>query len=305
MRTNETAFSWLPEISGNQARRDYPMLEDSLILAMTDFIWSPPHREDTSHRHNCMEIGLCLEGEGFLYTAGAEKRPLNPGCVVIVPESVPHCQIHVGQTSARWRFIAVNEARLTNDAPARCRIEIGRLIRRIGTGVVLPAEHPMTGDVAWLIQRMFDVRCAYAQEATAELEAIILLILTRIARDPEINVAIRRDPDTAVRTIDPALLFVAESYHQDIKVGQMARACAMSESHFRKSFLELMGVSPLEYVNHYRIKRAEYLLQTTEYPVSRIAEDCGFLSIATFNRNFIRYTGFTPSQWRNKRIDKR
>ena len=79
----------------------------------------------------------------------------------------------------------------------------------------------------------------------------------------------------------------------------MARSCSMSESYFRKVFAQLTGVAPLEYVNRYRIHRAVNLLHLTRESVQNIAGRCGFSSIAAFNRNFKRYAGSSPSQWRS------
>lgn len=305
MITNESSFSWFPNLTSNQVYRDYPIQDESLILAMIDVIWSPPYQDDNIHFHNCMEIGLCLEGKGIIHICGAEDQAFEPGSVVIVPGGVRHYQQNMGQPTTRWRYIAINEDRLTHDTPSRCRIEIGRLLRRVRPGGIFLLEHAMTKEIIWLIQRMFDIKCTCADEATAELEAIVLLILTRVARDPEVNTPISDKLSSTTYAIDPALLFVAESYQRDIKVVQMARACAMSESHFRKMFARLMGISPLEYLNQYRIKRAMYLLQTTNSPVSRIAEECGFVSVATFNRNFLRYNGLAPTQWRNENASYR
>lgn len=300
MRTNQTALYWLPEISGNHTCRDYPIHEESLILAMIDVLWSPPYCCETFHCHAGMEIGLCLEGNGKILIPGKDRQSFEAGSVVIIPKGVRHSQQNMGQPITHWRYIAVNEDLLTQDTPTRCRIEIGKLLRRAeSNGIFLP-EQGARNDIAYLIQRMFEIKCNSEDEVLAELESIVLLILSRVARDQDINSPLPDVPSSDTLVIDPALILVAEAYRHDIKIVHMARACAMSESHFRKIFLRLMGVSPLEYLNRYRIKRAMYLLQTTTNPISHIAEECGFLSVTTFNRNFQRYNDTSPSQWRNE-----
>ena len=78
----------------------------------------------------------------------------------------------------------------------------------------------------------------------------------------------------------------------------------MSESYFRKQFLKIMGQSPLEYVNAYRIHRSMNLLRTTGDSIQNIASRSGFSSIAAYNRNFRQYAGVSPSQWRSVRKHK-
>lgn len=291
---------WGPAVSSHTAQRDYPIGDNSLILAMTDMVWSPPLKHDTMHAHNCMEIGVCLEGNGLIRMGGAEDyQPFQPGTVIIVPQGLMHCQQNMGQPLTRWRYIAVNEALLLQEAPARSRPEISQLIESAGRRGIQLLHESSAKEAAWLVQRMFDIRCSTSWDPTAELEIIILLILTRIARDEDSPVAFAAVGAPENRMIDPALLLIAQSYQQEIRISQLAHACAMSESHFRKVFAETMGISPLEYVNRYRIRRAMHMLKSTNDSVASIAENCGFLSLTTFNRNFLRHNGVTPTQWRH------
>ena len=78
----------------------------------------------------------------------------------------------------------------------------------------------------------------------------------------------------------------------------------MSESYFRKVFIRIMGQSPLDYVNAYRIHRAMNLLRTTNDSIQSIAVRAGFSSIAAFNRNFKRHAGKSPGEWRRSRMNK-
>ena len=291
---------WGSTVGGNMTQRDYRIADDSLILAMTDMVWSPPYKPDAMHAHNCMEIGLCMEGSGMMRIGGGEARAFEPGTVIIVPQGLMHSQQNMGQP--RWRYLALNQELLLREAPARSRPEIERLLRSIErTGVHL--LHESSGrEAAWLVQRMFDIRCAATWDTTAELELIIMLILARIARDEDTSIAFAAISAPESRAVDPALLLIAERYQQEIRISDLTHACAMSESHFRKVFADTMGLPPLEYVNRYRVRRAMHLLRSTRDSVLHVAGSCGFTSAATFNRNFLRYNGVTPTQWRGSYV---
>ena len=103
---------------------------------------------------------------------------------------------------------------------------------------------------------------------------------------------------SAPPALEPALLYVSRHYAEEILVEQMARSCMMSESHFRRMFTAMVGVSPLEYINRYRIHRSLNLLHSTSESIQNIAARTGFPSITTFNRNFQRCVGQNPSVWR-------
>ena len=300
MRSNEAAFEWLMPMNGNAERRDYPMGDDSIIQAMTDVIWSPPYPQDGEHSHNCMEIGLCVSGSGMILREGLDPVPFKAGTVIIMPEGARHSQHNEGLPMTRWRYIAADQKRLLRDAMPNCREALAQLLVRGGAGICLSDEN-MQSDIAWLIERMFDIKCRTAQEYTAELEAILLLILMRLSRGIETASLLFEQEQIPRNPVEPALLYISEQYHNEIKVAQMARSCAMSESYFRKVFVLTMGETPVEYLNRYRIDRAVHMIRASgNMSFSRIAEACGFSSIATFNRNVLRYTGQNPSEMKKE-----
>ncbi|GEM_PF-180006 len=66
-----------------------------------------------------------------------------------------------------------------------------------------------------------------------------------------------------------------------------------------------LGKSFSSYMNDIRISEAKKLLvDEPELPVIRIAMSVGFNSIRTFNRVFAKSTGFTPVEYRNRRLSK-
>ena len=106
------------------------------------------------------------------------------------------------------------------------------------------------------------------------------------------------DAHSARQPLKPALAYVREHFRENVKIGDMARSCSMSESYFRRVFTRSMGLAPLEFVNRYRVQRSMYLLRITSEPVQNIAARVGFSSIAAFNRNFRRFAGMSPVAWR-------
>jgi len=70
--------------------------------------------------------------------------------------------------------------------------------------------------------------------------------------------------------------------------------CFLSPASFRRLFLECKGMSPGEYRNRLRIRRASELLKTGAYTVSEAAEQVGIGDIKYFGKLFKRYTGLTP-----------
>ena len=69
-------------------------------------------------------------------------------------------------------------------------------------------------------------------------------------------------------------------------------------TYLSKFFKSNIGFSYNEYVNMIKISHASYLLKTSELSVLDISNRCGYDSLRTFNRNFKKYTGDIPKEYR-------
>lgn len=281
----------------NQTRRDYDLNTGSPLVGLLDNPWYPPYMLDAPHFHNCMEIGVCLCGNGTM-SIGQNVWAFDQGAVVVIPHGVMHSQQNKGEPMTRWRYVLVNESLYLQEMPSRIRQAMQRRLDQIRNGLFIGSGHALKG-ICSTIERMFQLReeCCNFCENT-EMDALLCLLMAQIERMPmELSKRITI-PLQWKDTLSPVLQYVSNHYVQEIRVSSMAHSCAMSESYFRKLFVQIMGMAPLEYVNRYRINRSIILLHTTDETVSRIAEAVGFSSIATYNRNFQKYVGISPAQWR-------
>jgi len=100
--------------------------------------------------------------------------------------------------------------------------------------------------------------------------------------------------------IAPVLRFISENYFEEIRLQQLSKICCMNTSYFCRRFKEIVGKTAVEYINEYRIAKAEALLMTTELPVSKIAEKVGFSDSCYFARCFKAIRNVSPSELRTK-----
>ena len=64
----------------------------------------------------------------------------------------------------------------------------------------------------------------------------------------------------------------------------------------------MVGISPLEYLQHYRIQQACHLIHLNQMPVSVIAQQVGYSSLSSFNRQFQQYMHMSPSEWKKEHL---
>jgi AraC-type DNA-binding domain-containing proteins len=110
----------------------------------------------------------------------------------------------------------------------------------------------------------------------------------------------QKNPDRRVETIKTALTYIRENYSEKIYIADLARQVNLNEQYFCRFFKKAIGRSPMEYVNEYRIRQARRLLEETDLPVMEVCLECGCNNLGNFLREFRKYTGTTPLQYRKK-----
>lgn len=89
-----------------------------------------------------------------------------------------------------------------------------------------------------------------------------------------------------------------------LDVGALARQAGLDGSYFIRLFKSRLGVPPLQYFLRLKIETAQPLLRETELPIHAIARDLGFSDPFHFSRTFKRFTGRSPSHYREKGLEK-
>ena len=279
----------------NSPRRDYALGEQPLV-GLLDRPWYPPYVLDSPHFHNCMEIGVCLYGTGHL-NIGDLGWTFKEGSVAVVPRGVYHMQNNEGVPMNHWQYVLVNEEAYLAETPPRLRDGARAMLEGLRGGMFIESGDAADG-IRAITAALFQRYALCRSLDDMELDAALRILMARVLVLRENLPGDMLTPAEPRRAIEPALKFISVNYTQEIRMEDLAAKCAMSESYFRKVFAATMGMTPLEYLNRYRINRSVHLLDSTDETVLTIAGMTGFASIATYNRNFRRYVGQSPAQWR-------
>jgi AraC family transcriptional activator FtrA len=81
-------------------------------------------------------------------------------------------------------------------------------------------------------------------------------------------------------------------------VDAMARHAALPLRTFTRRFRAEVGTSPLQWLLMERLQRARTLLESTAWPLSRIAEQCGFGSVISMRAHFRTQLHTSPHAYR-------
>ena len=77
-----------------------------------------------------------------------------------------------------------------------------------------------------------------------------------------------------------------------------------SEFHYSKNYIinvfkKEYGITPFDYINDVKIKRAMYLLEVTSRSIEEISAEVGYNHYSHFYRLFLRKCGVPPLEWRS------
>ena len=125
-------------------------------------------------------------------------------------------------------------------------------------------------------------------EFTINLLANRRLIVKRIKED----IVEESDITVEIRT------FIEENFRRKITLSMLAEHLNISKNYCSLFIKQKTGVKFLQYVNQVRLREAERYLRTTTLHVVEICYAVGFDSIQSFNRNFKKARGITPTEYR-------
>lgn len=98
--------------------------------------------------------------------------------------------------------------------------------------------------------------------------------------------------------ISDILDYCQTHYQKDISVSDVAQNVHVSKSYISHIFCQNIKMNFCNYINALRLEAASDLLRRGEGSITEISERCGFQSIRTFNRAFLKQMGMTPREYR-------
>ena len=99
--------------------------------------------------------------------------------------------------------------------------------------------------------------------------------------------------------------FVQDNFTENISLETIAKEINLTVPAFCRFFKRMTHMTFTQFLNEYRISHACKLLQNKDMLVLDVAENCGFQTLSHFNKQFLKITGHTPSNFKeNKPVVK-
>ncbi|MBB6635502.1 AraC family transcriptional regulator [Cohnella thailandensis] len=134
------------------------------------------------------------------------------------------------------------------------------------------------------------------------VKGLLYLLLAEFWTSGEWKARSRADSQDAktIERMKGAMAHIELHFNRRLPVGELAEIAGMSEGHFSRVFKEFMRKTPVEYINHYRLRHAALRLGESDLTVGEVALESGFDNFSYFSKMFKALYHCSPSDYRRR-----
>ena len=249
-------------------------------------------RESLRYSESAPCIYVVQSGQFNLTTASSKiKTKAQSGDVILMVHGAPHQLVNTSEEPANYirgefDFDSIFATRFLAALPA-----------------VIALKRPSHKNHEWV-----DVCCAFmAFEAahgyagsTAMISRLLDLLFIRTLRSwaSESSLGHGWVSAAADPRIGKILAAIQDNPSKPWSLLEFASVAGMSRTAFASRFLEVIGQSPIAYLNQWRLDVAADLLRSQNLSISSLIAHVGYTSESAFGRDFKTRHGQSPLQWR-------
>ncbi|TMV44621.1 helix-turn-helix domain-containing protein [Paenibacillus mesophilus] len=291
----------------------FPNMTSTLQITGCGFNVKPPGWSYPNHHHHLFELMYSFSGEALQHVNRGTVR-LETGDWLLIKSGVKHRTDN--RSDSPYAFFNIHFD--VDDPELRKKLsaaDYGLLPRANAERTQLPG---LMRQIERILTDSLTMEPRDATEAIPpgrigpgpriELQAYVLLIIKEIADNSPVfrvtpdhesfPVSSSMETDIA-HAVEERLVRMAHSPAEH-SIAEIAGQLHISRSQCTKTFTKVYGVSPRRYVSQLIESRAKFLLVTTSMSIEDIALELGFRSLSHFSRQFRRWTGLSPLQYRPK-----
>ena len=266
----------------------YPIGSDWTNVPDTRFLFM--------HTHNFLELGYLEKGSG-VFNIDDKVIPVSAPCVSIIYPGQPHSAQSSPHNPALWHFLYIDAGSvLVHIDPALVKSLRCSSFRNYRFDNIIPEKK---NALLFLSAREVINACAltpahFRKKVESQLLSTLVLHSETFERTDDSD----HFDDVVYSKIAKAVEYINAHFSEPISVRYLAKLCFMSESSLLRAFKSMSGLSPENFIHKVRISIACSRLQDKKERIIDIAYDCGYQSLSSFNRQFIKAFGVSPSKWR-------
>ena len=287
----------------------------------------PDGHQVAVHRHPALELVYIGQGSGF-YTFADMEIPVMIGDAFVIPSRVPHgCRMGCGSEYYSCKFVPEEMGEMAEYIKIRADAEgsgqtdssaatvpwVNLLIslslrenaenerlKKTPDAQYIPRIVHLTPETAAEMDRM--LRYLRQEEALPLYDsgymkrALLQMVLVMYKRaENDLPQNIPKQDGSKRQLITEALKYMETYFADPLTLREIAGQVSLSEGYFRSIFKQATGMTPLDYLNRYRVIRAMRFIQQDGLPIAEAAAKVGIMDSNYFTRLFKKIIGYAPS----------
>lgn len=232
-------------------------------------------------------IHYILDGEGDFFINNTHYRLKKGQGFLIEPD---HQATYISDENNPWTYVWVGFT--------------GREAKNILNSIGLTQNSPIfTCDQGDKLKKyVFDMlRHNYSNQAdNYRLIGMLYLFLSVIAEAQKDKL----DTPSGNAYVNHAISYIQNHYSMSVTIEEISDYVGVNRSYLSSLFKECTGMSPIKYLQNFRITRAQHMLRVTDLPIESIALSCGYQSAEAFHKIFRKLVGTSPKTFRKEHRER-
>lgn len=236
------------------------------------------------HYHSRFEVYYLRKGVCWYFIDNKSYR-LTSGDIALIPAGTIHKTNYETETYSRSLFYCEKSF-----IPESVRELLPRLPYFSGTGPV--AEQ--ISQIFAVLQKEYEEPDAFSLDILRSKTAELFLLIARESRAGQ-----PQKEESPI--VEKAVKYIQTHYTDTVTLQDVANDCFVSREHLSRSFKKETGFGFNEYLNVYRLKRANSILrENPKLRVSEVALSCGFNDSNYFSKQYKKMYGVSPNKSRKE-----
>ena len=232
------------------------------------------------HIHEEIELVYVINGKGNAFCAGKKYELEDNTFFMVFPNQVHH---YSEFTDGKYITIIVN--------PKYLNIPADTFLNCLPASALLKFEEKADENLISLIKTAL-------KEFERDGEREIILAYLSVIFGKLIKLYKIQKCTVPKDTVSKILGYCTEHYQENITVADVANALYISRSSVSHLFGSRLSIGFCDYINSLRLIDAEKMLKKGNLSVTEISSLCGFSTIRTFNRAFLKRYGKSPTEYK-------
>lgn len=260
-----------------------------------------PRHPAYAHWHPELEI-MYVEKGTTVYRQGEKTLTLHENDILITPPNTVHGQ-QAYNAQVLTRHMVISPEGIAMPPTHIFQTEFAEPLQQ-GRLIMPTVLHP--GDPAHTallphVRRLKDC-LIYRDNYKQNRFSTAMAICTALAPFCRVKDSREATPEQLHPAVRECIRYIRSSYTQKLTLAALGEVVELQPNYLCSLFKAYTGQTVVEFITATRVEAAAKLLRTTDLPISRVAEQCGFRSECLLYKYFKATMGTTPIAYRKRPI---